>query len=112
MFSCGRVGGGRSRGRPGSQPWRCLCLGSRLQMTITRRWRRLTLQCSQMGLTEGFTFMGCFLSRSSYRPRAAVTSPRPGVKGEPGSLVAVDDATTGQVIRAQLDDDTVLREDA
>jgi hypothetical protein len=52
----------------GRQPWRCLCLGSRLQMTITRPWRRMTLQCSQMGLTEGLTFMGWILSLSSYRP--------------------------------------------
>jgi hypothetical protein len=36
-------------------------------MTITRPWRRMTLQCSQMGLTEGLTFIGVFLSLSSYR---------------------------------------------
>jgi hypothetical protein len=26
-------------------------------MTITRRWRRMTLHLSQIGLTLGFTFM-------------------------------------------------------
>ena len=39
------------------QPWRCLWRGLDLQMTITRPWRRITLQWSQIGLTEGLTFM-------------------------------------------------------
>ena len=43
-----------SRSGPGSdQPWRCLWRGFDLQMTITRPLRRMTLQWSQMGLTEG-----------------------------------------------------------
>ena len=47
------------------QPWRCLCLGLLEQMTITRPLRRMTRQCSQMGLTEGLTFMSDSLSLSS-----------------------------------------------
>ena len=39
-----------------SQPWRCLCLGFREQITRTTPLRRMTLQCSQIGLTLLRTF--------------------------------------------------------
>src|SRR5690606_40712695 len=61
-------------------------------MTMTREWRRITLQLSQIGLTLGLTFIAFLL---------------------PGrSLVAVDDAAPVEVIGAQLDDHTVLGKDA
>jgi hypothetical protein len=50
LDSCSRLLG------PG-QPWRCLWRGFRLQMTRTTPRRRITLQCSQMGLTLARTFM-------------------------------------------------------
>jgi len=37
-------------------PCRCLCLGSLLQITMTTRSRRITLQCSQRGFTDARTF--------------------------------------------------------
>jgi len=77
-------------------------------MTITLPWRRITLHLSQMGLTLGLTFMVFFfLAGLVHRvdPRAV---PYPAE----GLLVAVNDAATGQVVRAQLDDHAILREDA
>ncbi len=46
-----------SRRQPKVQPWRCLWRGLDLQMTMTLPLRRITLQCSQIGLTLGFTFI-------------------------------------------------------
>jgi hypothetical protein len=46
----------RASNSPGYYPWRCLCLGSFLQMTITTPWRRITLQLSQRGFTDARTF--------------------------------------------------------
>src|SRR5690606_19775318 len=61
-------------------------------MTMTREWRRITLQLSQIGLTLGLTCIAFLL---------------------PGrSLVAVDDAAPVEVIGAQLDDHPVLGKDA
>jgi hypothetical protein len=40
-----------------SYPWRCLWRGL-TQITITRPCRRMTLQCSHIGLTLGRTFNG------------------------------------------------------
>src|SRR6476661_10854869 len=59
---------------------------------MTRPWRRITLHLSQIGLTLGLTFIWDSLS--------AV-----------GSLVAVDDPTSGQVVRRELHHDPVLGED-
>src|SRR5215472_15242871 len=64
-------------------------------MTMTRPCRRITRQLLQIRLTLGLTFTGCL-------PFA----------GQPGSLVPVDDAPTGQVVRRKLNDDPVLRQDA
>src|SRR5690606_21721114 len=63
----------------------------------------MTLQLSQIFLTLGLTFMA-FLRR------------RAGALGTATAivewlLVAVDDATPGEVVRAELDDDPVLRKD-
>src|SRR5215471_6865707 len=59
------------------QPWRCLCREF-WQMTCTRPWRRITLQCSQILLTLGRTF----IARRS--------------------LVAIDNAASAEVVRCQL----------
>src|SRR5678815_3778281 len=40
------------------QPWRCLCLGLRLQMMRVTPLRFTTLQCSQIGFTLVRTFTG------------------------------------------------------
>src|SRR4051794_25997439 len=78
-----------------AQPWRCLWRRFS-QITMTRPWRRITLHLSQMGLTLGLTFMS-------------------GPWGLPGSaaglLVAVDDPTSGEVVRRELDHHAVLGED-
>src|SRR2546421_922235 len=55
-------------------------------MTITRRWRRITLHFSQMGLTLGRTFISC-------------------------SLVAIGDPTPRQIVGRDLHLDTVSRQD-
>src|SRR5215218_10510008 len=46
------------------QPWRCLCLGLRLQMMRVTPLRLTTLQCSQIG----FTLLRTFTGRSSLEP--------------------------------------------
>ncbi|OMP13565.1 hypothetical protein COLO4_01416 [Corchorus olitorius] len=58
-----------------------------------------------MGLTEGLTFMMFLFRCLRSREVRFVTS-------RPDSAVAVDDTTTGEVVRAQFDDDAVLRDDA
>src|SRR5882724_6297494 len=63
---------------------------------MTRPCRRITLHLSQIFLTLGWTF-------------TSVASP--SFLGW-WSLVAVDDAATGEVVRRELDDDPVLRQDA
>ena len=57
VFSCV---GGAGPSYAGTQPWRCLWRGFS-QITMTRPWRRITLHLSQIFLTLGLTFMGCFL---------------------------------------------------
>jgi hypothetical protein len=44
------------------QPCRCLCRAVELQMTITRRLRRMTRHLSQIGLTLGLTFTDLILT--------------------------------------------------
>src|SRR3954468_1163000 len=67
-------------------------------MTMTRPWRRMTLHLSQIGLTLGLTFtaVSSLLWLSCWDR----------------SLVAVDDATPGEVVGRQLHDNAVLGEDA
>src|SRR6266545_2308545 len=74
--------------RAPSYPCRCLCRGF-VQMTRTRPWRRMILHRSHIFLTDGRTFI-------------ARTSP---------SLVAVHDPAARQVVRRQLHQDPVPRED-
>src|SRR4051794_20197946 len=62
-------------------------------MTMTRPWGRITLHLSQIGLTLGLTFTG-----SPFRCSRL-------------SLVPVDDATPGEVVRRELHHDPVLGED-
>src|SRR4051794_36001677 len=64
-------------------------------MTMTRPLRRMTLHLSQIGLTLGLTFTAGPSSQGSRWD----------------SLVAVDDAPAGQVVRRQLYDHAVLGED-
>src|SRR5690625_7619726 len=71
-------------------------------MTITRPCRRMTLQLSQIFLTLGLTFMAFLRRRSTRTARRRSCG---------WLLVAVDDTTAGEVVRAQLDDDPVLGED-
>src|SRR5688572_16738944 len=97
LFSCTPgCRAGSTAGDARAQPWRCLWRGLS-QITMTRPWRRITLHLSQIFLTLGLTFISSFLRR------------RAG--GETLLLVAVDDPAAGQVVRAELDDDAVLRED-
>src|SRR6266511_5604013 len=69
-------------------PCRCLCRGF-VQMTRTRPWRRMILHRSHIFFTDGRTFI-------------ARTSP---------SLVAVHDPAARQVVRRQLYQNSVPRED-
>src|SRR6478735_8996280 len=73
---------------------------------MTRPWRRMTLQWSQMGLTEGLTFMTSSL-RCLHRAGRSL-----GCYFSTGLAVAVDDAPAGEVVGRQLHDDTVLGDDA
>src|SRR5919107_3499330 len=66
-------------------------------MTMTRPCRRMTRHLLQIRLTLGLTFTVCLNCFDR--------------DGNP-SLVAVDDAPPGQVVRRELDDDPVLGEDA
>src|SRR6266498_157364 len=74
--------------RAPSYPCRCLCRGF-VQMTRTRPWRRMILHRSHIFFTDGRTFI-------------ARTSP---------SLVAVHDPAARQVVRRQLHQHPVPRED-
>jgi hypothetical protein len=88
-----------------NQPWRCLCRGS-LQMTMTRPWRRMTRHLLQIFLTLGLTFtvLPYFPVRAA-APGRVPTRPNPSeesdmtASGDPMSLVAVDDAPAGEVVR-------------
>src|SRR5919107_5467121 len=68
-------------------------------MTMTRPCRRMTRHLLQIRLTLGLTFTVCLNSCD----QTSTANP---------SLVAVDDAPAGQVVRRELDDDPVLGEDA
>ncbi len=73
-------------------------------MTMTRPLRRMTLHLSQMGLTLGLTFMVLSFAVGGRVPTHTERRRR-------RLFVAVDDAPTGQVIRAQLHHYAVLGED-
>src|SRR5436309_11756692 len=77
----------------GFQPWRCLWRGS-TQMTMTRPCRRITRHLLQIRLTLGLTFTDYLFGIAST------------------SLVSVDDAASGEVVRGKFHYDPVLRQDA
>ena len=99
------------RKRTADQPCFCLCLGLE-QMTITRPLRRMILHFSQIGFTDGLTFMGINLhqilsvvdktvSRVTYETSARLFITRRRLLGAPG------DAAAGQVVRRHLNGDLV-----
>ncbi|MEY4532931.1 MAG: hypothetical protein RI926_700 [Actinomycetota bacterium] len=65
----------------------------------------MTLHLSQIFLTLGFTFIVLSFFAVFVPVKQAVTSQQP-------LFVAVDDTSTGEVVRAELYDDLVLREDS
>src|SRR3954470_13336192 len=89
------------------QPCRCLCRALS-QMTMTRPCRRITLHLSQIFFTDGWTFTGAVphSCRSCAGPALLLQS-RPE-----RLLVAVDDASAGQVVGRELHDHAVLGQDA
>src|SRR5690606_11364844 len=90
----------------GDQP--CLCLWRGFsQITMTRPWRRITLHLSQIFLTLGLTFI--FSSSLSSYP---LRSSGPLLSSRRFLFVAVDDTAAGQIVGTQLNDHTVLGEDA
>src|SRR6185437_13976766 len=80
-------------------------------MTITRPLRRMTLHLSQILLTEGLTFIVLVPFVRCPRTAPGATRGRGRYLQQP-LLVAVDDTAAGQVVRTQLHDHAVLREDA
>src|SRR4051812_34346571 len=77
-------------------------------MTMTRPCRRITLHLSQIFFTDGWTFTGAALI-PVVRGRGPTPSRTPTRRG---SLVAVDDATAGEVVGRELHDHAVLGQDA
>ena len=70
----------------------------------------MTLQWSQMGLTDGLTFMMFPCSLSS--PAGATPKGCRGCYFSTGLAVAVDDATAREVVGRELHDDAVFGDDA
>src|SRR3954467_2761592 len=82
-------------------------------MTMTRPCRRIPLHLSQIFFTDGWTFTGA--APHSFRSCAVDRSPSalPSGPARTGCLlVAVDDATAGQVVGRELHDHAVLGQDA
>src|SRR5919107_3450981 len=77
-------------------------------MTMTRPCRRITLHLSQIFFTDGWTFTGAAPHFSSFGRRPH----HPDGQRDRRSLVAVDDATAGQVVGRELHDHAVLGQDA
>src|SRR5580692_1123367 len=101
----------------GHQPWRCLWRGFS-QMTMTRRWRRITLHFSHIGFTLGRTFTlsssssaaqcplpaGLVLFALLPRPSCCRSRPVPRPAAPPTGLllVPVGDPAPGQVVGGDL----------
>src|SRR5688572_16257508 len=85
-------------------------------MTMTRPWRRITRHLLQIFLTLGLTFTGvphCSADPHLTTARAAgMGTRRTDARAAQPSLVAVDDPPSGQVVRREFDDDSVLGQDA
>src|SRR4029453_2328255 len=94
------------------QPWRCLCRALS-QMTMTRPCRRITLHLSQIFFTDGWTLTGAAPHFLGSWAAPAVPGGIPGGTARSERLlVAVDDATAGQVVGRELHDHAVLGQDA
>lgn len=76
-------GGTRASRCQGDYPWRCLCFGSFLQMTITTPWRRITLQLSQRGFTDARTFTLSLLTYADAARTAPAAPNQPNLHGKP-----------------------------
>ena len=77
-------------------------------MTMTRPLRLMTLHFSQIGLTEGLTFISAlppFPYR--YEPCQPYTAPTLHALFE-----TIGDTATGQVVRGKLNRDLIARQDA
>ena len=71
-------------------------------MTMTRPLRLMTLHFSQIGFTEGFTFIVLFLLFLSCTPFPNASA----------LFETIGYAATGQVVRCKLNRDLISRQDA
>lgn len=97
-----------------NQPCFCLCFGF-WQMTITRPLRRMILHFSQIGFTDGFTFMVILTSikliGGQRHPGHRMPPPAPSrrLRQDGFSLGSPGDPTAGQVVWRHLYRDLVAR---
>src|SRR6267143_1204984 len=84
-------------------PWRCLWRGF-LQMMRTTPLRRTTLQCSQILVTDAFTFIAA-------SPGAIPPPRRLPPRGRRAVLVSIDDPPAIQIVGRQLHRDLVPGQD-
>ena len=95
-------------------PCFCLCFGF-WQMTITRPLRRMILHFSQIGFTDGFTFMVILTSikliGGQRHPGHRMPPPAPSrrLRQDGFSLGSPGDPTAGQVVWRHLYHDLVAR---
>lgn len=77
-------------------------------MTMTRPLRLITLHFSQIGFTEGFTFISSFLLYLSGTSRFSRTLHQRFTR----SFETIGYTATGQVVRGKLNRDLIARQDA
>src|ERR1700748_2656511 len=77
---------------------------------MTRPWRRMIRHLLQIFLTLGLSFTGNFFLVGGWGALSPHTSAGPRVTPMP-LLVPVNDATAAQVVRAELNDHPVVRQD-